>query len=317
MSARWTAALGFLALLLLTSNAWTQQENFIPRILPSVGAKARLEELSPNNMPIVKGKLGGVECNLLVDTGATHTTFDRSFLKKNFPDLELDGVLLAGETNVESIPSIAKAPELGMGEAVFAQFDIMALDLRALEESVGCAIHGIVGMNVLGATRTRISLADGEIAFSLPPEARDGFAPARRVALEDSFTMTLAIKTPRGAKELIVDSGSTWTFLDESFDWPLDGNSPQGSASSQISARDINSSSLLDMEKGAKGELEFWGGAKITLEPLISKSPLNRIGSDVLRVYDILIEPRAIGWKKSPSATKACHKSGGSRPSRL
>ncbi|MBR0196694.1 MAG: retropepsin-like domain-containing protein [Kiritimatiellae bacterium] len=270
------------------------QSNFMPEAANSI-RRASLKA-GGGAMPLIEGELEGKKCVLIFDTGATHTTFDANFIRENFPQKKLEKVLLGGTTNVESSPELAHADKLKLGEAQFDNFDIMVLDLGGVARDSGNRVDGVLGMNVIGTGRTLVSLGGGEIIFGASKESREGFAPAKRVALYDPLTLTLAVK-PMGEKQgdaprpIIIDSGSSFTFLDEGFGWP------KGEAKHEIMARDVNGRSMLEPAEGQKGNLKFLDGGEISIKPLISQEPLNRIGVDTLRVYDMLIEPRCIGFR--------------------
>jgi len=273
------------------------KDTFSPSKLPASESKASLSANAGNNMPLLRGELDGVPCTLLFDTGATHTTFDINFIKENLPGCTLQKVYLAGVTNVEQLPSLTHAGTLKMGEAEFGDFDIMLLDMGHLASSVGAKVDGVLGMNIIGATRSTLSLTDGTVAFNLPKEARKGFKPARRVKwIEDPLTITLS---PEKGSDLIIDSASTWTFLDHSYEWPLSGEEIA------FGARDINGRGEMRPKCGNEGEMRFGSSAKVTIKPLIVEEPLNRLGADTLKRYDLLIEPQAVGFKDRSVAPEA------------
>ena len=261
---------------------------FVPRELPAAPARAPLAVQSGNNMPIVQATLNGRPCTLLFDTGATHTTFDAAFIAKTFPDAPLERVVLAGETNVEGLPQLLHADALTIGAATFRDFSVMVLAMPHLPESIGAPIDGVLGLNVIGATRTLVSLGQGDVRFALPVDARGDFGkPARRGP--DPFTLDLVADVNGRAVPLIVDSAASFTFLDQKTGWKSTGQA------APLAAIDINGDSDLKPVQGETGTLTL--GVPLQITPLLVPSPMNRIGADTLRRYDLLIERRAVAFR--------------------
>lgn len=50
----------------------------------------RLTRDAHSKLLVAQCTINGVPCNLIVDTAASHTTFDIKFIKKNFPGLPLE-----------------------------------------------------------------------------------------------------------------------------------------------------------------------------------------------------------------------------------
>lgn len=245
-----------------------------------------------NNMPIVRGEIDGVACSLLFDTGATHTTFNRAFLEKNFPEMEFESVMLGGISNVKQSPSLAIAKSLKIGRREFKDCPVMVLDISHISASSGRQIDGVLGMNIIGLTRTVVSLHDGKVIFNAPESAREGFSPVPRIHLEDPLTITLQCKMPDA--QLIIDSASSFTFFPQNAGWAA-----ASSNAVAIAAADVNASGhALNSVEGEHGEMTFQHSeAKIPVRPLLSPSPLNRIGADTLKNCDILIEHGNVGFK--------------------
>lgn len=266
-------------------------DTFFPSRAPQAPCRAEVRMLA-NNMPIVRGELDGRPCTLLFDTGATHTTFDIGFVRRELPDAKLQPVMLGGETNVSQQPSLFHAGSLRVGEAVFEDFNIMALDLSALPGSIGEKIDGVLGLNLIGLTRTRVSLGGGEVVFGLGVEAREGFeSPARRKLERFDLSITLLATGANGLFPLLVDSASSFTFLSRATGWPA------GTNRVAFAARDINGRGGMQPAVGEKGTLHLEPHASLDIAPLVVDEPLNRIGADTLRRYDLLIEPRAVAFR--------------------
>lgn len=265
---------------------------FVPQAAPKSPAAAKLSILPRRNMAFVKGALDGRECNLLFDTGATHTTFDVGFVRRELPGTRLGDVMLAGETNVEGVPKIFRAKSLKIGEAEFRDFHAMALDISHLATRIGTNIEGIVGMNVIGRVPALVSFGARRVVFAPGPEDLAGFAGGRGAArvADDPFSVAMQASLGERTFPVIVDSAATFTFLGKSTGWPSTGE-PAG-----IGAVDVNGGSSIAAEKGRRGSLRL-GSEALEISPLLVPAPMNRIGADALLSYDMLVESARVRFR--------------------
>ena len=257
------------------------RDPFLPALAPTGSVRVAVRVLG-NNMPLVECEIDGRPCTLLFDTGATYTTIDAGFVRRELKDHKLEKVVLAGETNVTGEPSLVHAASLKVGAAEFSDFDLMVLDLSHLPKGIGEKVDGVLGMNVIGRVITLVSLGSGEAVFRPERESlRDFTNLAERVKAD---FLSVALKARRGGKtiDLIVDSASSFTFLSADTGWPTTGKELS------LGATDVNANgnSLAPLE-GEEGELEL--GIPVKVKPLVVKEPMNRIGADALLRYDVLI----------------------------
>ena len=238
-----------------------------------------------NHMPLVSVSLDGKSATLILDTGASHTTFDMEFVTNSFPGATLVDPLMVGTSNVETPPKFMPAKRLAVGGRDIQVDGVMALDLSHLDRSVGCNIDGILGMDVLRPTRFVLSLARSELVFvDKPSEVRQGFVriPSR---LDSSGCYELLATLPDGStRPMLLDSGSSFTFLSGTNSWPL------ASASSTLSSSDVNGRAPMDFLQGALAPLAL-GQTNVVLAPLMVDAPINRLGSDFLLIADLLHVP--------------------------
>ena len=76
----------------LSSFAWAQNpfSSFVPASATYKDSKpVTLESFAKTKLFILKGTIDGKPCNLLLDTGASHTTLHADFVSKNFSDVPL------------------------------------------------------------------------------------------------------------------------------------------------------------------------------------------------------------------------------------
>ena len=263
---------------------------FLPLVAPKSPARTELAILPRKNMVFVQASLDGRACTLLFDTGATHTTFDVGFLKRELPEVKLGDVMLAGETNVEGVPKIFRVKSLKMGEAEFRGFHAMALDIAHLGTGIGTNVDGVVGMNVIGRVPALVSLGSRKVVFAPSPDDVAGFGEGIARIASDPFSIAMAASFGEKKFGIIVDSAATFTFLGKSTGWPSTGE-PAG-----IGALDVNGRSSLAAEKGRRGSLRL--GSDVEISPLLVAAPMNRIGSDTLLAYDMLVDSAAVRFRR-------------------
>ena len=267
---------------------------FWSAVTPTNEVRVAMTVLEGRNMPFVEAKLNGADCTLLLDTGATHTTFDLGFVKKAVPDAALQSVMLVGESNVEGAPSYFQVDSLDVGGAKFGSFGAMALNLSHLPSAMGVKVDGILGMNTIGRVPVLISLSKGEVVFCPGEEARKGFEKWTTRFPGDPMSIVLKAVNDGRAFGVIVDSGSSMTFLLSSTGWQTTGEK------ADFSAIDINGSTGLAPQKGVPGRLVVGRDLALEVSPLVvdTRDPsMNRIGSDTLRRYDMLVDRFSVSFR--------------------
>lgn len=244
---------------------------------------AELTLVERNGMALVAAAVDGVPCTLLVDTGASHTTLDLGFVTNRLPKAELRDVQLVGRTNVAGGPKFVTAAQLAVGEATFATEGLMALDLGHLPAAVGRRVDGILGMNHLRERPCVLSLARRRLLWMPDETERAGFRPV--LTRDRGTTFELIAKLPDGRIEpLLVDTGSTFTFLDRSL-WPA------AEESVTVNAADVNARADRAFVRGKPGELDCGKGLKLAVSPILTEEKnRNQIGYDVFKSVDLLID---------------------------
>lgn len=272
----------------------TAGDPFWAAVAPTNEVRVALAVAEGRNMPFVRAKLNGVDCTLLFDTGATHTTFDLGFVRRAIPDADLQPVKLVGDSNVEGAPSYFTAGTLDIGGAKFDNFGAMALNLSHLPSAVGERVDGILGMNTIGRVPMYVSLSKGEVVFCPGPEARKGFDRLTPRFMGDPMSIMLKAVHDGRAFGIIVDSGASMTFLRKATGWPTTGEK------AEFPAVDINGRAGLAPERGEPGRLAVGRDLALDIAPLVvdTKDPsMNRIGSDTLRRYDMLVDGFAVSFR--------------------
>lgn len=263
---------------------------FVPAVVPKSQSVAQLRVLPRKLMPFVRATLDGKECNLLFDTGATHTTFDVGFMRRELPKTKLEGVMLAGTTNVEGVPKIFHAHSLKIGEAEFGEFEAMALDIAHFVPGIGVKVDGIVGMNVIGSVPTLLSLGSGKVVFAPEPKECVGFGKGIDRLADEPFTVAMSPSFEGKRFAMIVDSASSLTLLSKSLGWP------SSKKSVDIEAVEVNGSSALSMDAGLVGKLIL--GTEVEISPMLTGDLIGRIGADTLIAYDMLVDLACVRFRR-------------------
>lgn len=277
-------------------DAMEATRQFLPAVAPKEPARAELRIMPGRNMALVRAALDGRECTLLFDTGTTHTTFDIGFLRRELPEKKLDDVVLAGATNVEGAPKIFAVRSLKVGEATFAGFAGMALDMSHLGGGIGAKVDGILGMNVIGRVPAIVSFGSRKVVFAPGKEDSAGFGEGISRIAADPLSVAMEVAFGGRKFEMIVDSASTFTFLEKSTGWPSTGE-PAG-----IGAVDVNGRVSLATEKGRAGQIGL--GIDVEIAPLVVGGPMNRLGADALLSYDMLVEQAQVKFRRRAVASE-------------
>ncbi len=104
---------------------------------------------------VVKGEMNNLPCNLIIDTGASRTVFDRSYFENEVVvlDVKTDDLRTAGilADHIETVR--ASAATFSLDGFTLDDFHIIMIDLtsiNSLYQSVtGISIHGLLGSDFL------------------------------------------------------------------------------------------------------------------------------------------------------------------------
>lgn len=255
-----------------------------------VASAAELTVVPQNGMALVEASVDGTSCTLLVDTGASHTTLDLGFVTNALKDVALQDVELVGRTNVATPPKFVATKTLAVGEATFATEGLMALDLGHLHQAVGRKVDGILGMNHLRAKRCVLSLRRGKLIWNPDKSEYEGFQPLR--VRDRGTTFDVLTETPTGQPiALLVDSGSTFTFVDETL-WP------PAEAEVKMNTADVNVRMAQSFRRGKEAEIACGDGLKLVVSPVLTpEKNRNQLGADVFRQHDLLIVHNRLGLR--------------------
>ena len=244
----------------------------------------------PNSkLLIAECRINGIPCNLIVDTAASHTTFDVKFIKKHFPDLALQEVQIAPGSNVHTAPRVFSMESFSIGGLLIKNFYGCTMDLDPLQNSTRIRVDGILGINYLSFCPFLLSVRDATLQFL--ERSRFPLKDMKPLDVERHDSGILYIRCVRdGAPFLLaLDSGSTLSLAPVE-QWPAD---PDGSHV-KVMASDINGSSGSHsvMKLGVPSTLHM--GPDFQMEGLsfvvTGTGGRHQIGVDTLRHFDIIVD---------------------------
>ena len=118
--------------------------------------KFKLVVLEPDNYHLVaKATIEGRPLNVIIDTGASHSCFDLTFIRDLLPELSMednDGLNVGvGTSDFES--KLSTIQNLRLGRFLLKQYDVVLLDMSNINQAYTMMhkllIHGIIGSDFL------------------------------------------------------------------------------------------------------------------------------------------------------------------------
>lgn len=220
----------FLALLALGALPLSAEEQPVPaQGGPAVSITdlkpVKLERDAHSKLLVAQCTVNGVPCNLIVDTAASHTTFDIKFIKKNFPGLPLEDVQIAPGSNVRAAPRLFAMRSFSMGGLHIKNFFGLAMDLTPLQKDMQVKIDGILGINYLGFSPFLLSVRNASLQFLERSRFPQHMKP---LDVERDPSGIFYIRCSRGGDTfpLALDSGSSLSMAPLK-QWPADPDGNQ------------------------------------------------------------------------------------------
>lgn len=249
----------------------------------------RLTRDAHSKLLVAQCTVNGVPCSLIVDTAASHTTFDIKFIRKHFPALPLENAQIAPGSNVRTIPQLFPMESFSIGGLHIKNFFGFAMDLTPLQKDMQVRVDGILGINYLGFSPFLLSVKDASLQFL----ERSSF-PSRNMKpleVERHASGIFYVRCSRGGDAflLALDSGSSLSLapLEQ---WPADPNGNQLTAR----ASDINGHS------GDRNVMKLGIPSTLRMGPDFQMEGLSfavtgtggrcQIGVDTLQHFDIIID---------------------------
>ena len=283
----------FLALLALGALPLSAEEQPVPaQGGPAVSITdlkpVKLERDAHSKLLVAQCTVNGVPCNLIVDTAASHTTFDIKFIKKNFPGLPLEDVQIAPGSNVRAAPRLFAMRSFSMGGLHIKNFFGLAMDLTPLQKDMQVKIDGILGINYLGFSPFLLSVRNASLQFLERSRFPQHMKP---LDVERDPSGIFYIRCSRGGDTfpLALDSGSSLSMAPLK-QWPAD---PDGNQLT-TKATDINGhiGDYTVMKMGIPSTLRM--GPDFQMDGLsfavTGTGGRYQIGVDTFQHFDIIID---------------------------
>lgn len=141
--------------------------------------KFQVVDLEPENCHIVvKAKIDGHPLNIVLDTGASHSCFDLSFIQNLKPDINMednDGLNVGvGASDFES--KLSTIHNLKLGRFLLPDYDVVLLDMsninNAYEAMKKPLVHGIIGSDFFVRYRAVIDYDQKTLFITKPAGER-------------------------------------------------------------------------------------------------------------------------------------------------
>ncbi len=121
--------------------------------------------------PLVEGEVDNKKINLIVDTGASRTVFDKQLLN-GYPILKADGVEpIAAGINAETMTvEQVNLPLIKLGDFEFKNMIVFGTDLEGIsnlyQKMVGISIDGLLGCDFLEHHKAVLDFSKKRITFN-------------------------------------------------------------------------------------------------------------------------------------------------------
>lgn len=246
----------------------------------------------------VKVEVNGKPCSMLLDTGASHTIWDKGFIEKTFPDTPPIQLGMHGQTNVQATMTGLMVESLKVGKTEFKQFLGLVVPLAHLKQQTGKDFAGILGMNVMGTAPFRLSYKDRTVTWSqTAPEVTGAKAlPAALIPTTNCFNVNVVTDEGKTIPALL-DAGASMTIFTPG-NWPTEG-------SSDYQTFNVNqANAAATFGNGKAGTLRL-GDLSVKVKPLVRDGMPNLIGADVMKGFDFVVDCKAQKLWAIPHAPQA------------
>lgn len=121
--------------------------------------------------PLVQGEIDGNTINLIIDTGASRTVFDKQLLN-GYPTISFDGEEpFAAGINAETMAvEQVNLPLIKLGDVGFNNLIVFGTDLEGIsslyQKMVGISIHGLLGCDFLEHHKAVLDFSKKRITFN-------------------------------------------------------------------------------------------------------------------------------------------------------
>ena len=172
-------------------------------------------------LPIVTVTIDGQSCNMFFDTGAPGVILNSKYFDHNI-DGEVMGSGGRGAVGIGSVSGMHHVKSMDMGGVTLSETDIMTSDLSNLE-TVGVAVHGILGQSYYKDFDVLLDFKSGEIVLLNPDITHqwllnEGYHCQTVKGVKKGHLLTFDCQVGGVPVVLAFDSGAQSNLL--ASDWP-------------------------------------------------------------------------------------------------
>ncbi len=282
---------------------FAQEELFRPQKIEWGEKPVTFELNERTGLLLAKTEFAGKPCTFLVDTGATHTSWNLSFMQEKHPEIALRQVTNVGQSNVDAALHVFVVPSLKVGDTTFRQFLGIAVPLDHLSKTMGTEVDGILGMSVMGRRPFRFSAKDRTLTWqaeATPPEGAVALDVKKDLA-DNCIHLNARVDGSSQTFTALIDSGANMTSMDSKV-WPDSG------ASTTIETTNVNTmNSAQTFKTGATRTLVLGDFKTPIANPVLKDIPdsIAILGIGTLRNFDLFLDGAGKQAWAIPHATKA------------
>jgi predicted aspartyl protease len=266
--------------------------------------------LADPNKPLDTGiwqlaaKVNGIECRLILDTGASHSALSKDFCRRH----SLTGKKILANpftSNVKDGQLFKVNVQLEVGKVKLAESSFIAMNLEHWADDALVPLAGILGSDFLNKYIYSINMRDGILGIIREADYDKNAGVEMPIAIRNNhvyFNLDIKGKTV----EFLLDSGRYVSDIDESDFANLKGKYEKYSGS----YFDINSTYLYEGQKVTLTGIKF--GPAIFTNAEFRLSDENIIGVNVLKWVNVVVNPLTkcmiLTPSNPPSIDGACKK---------
>ncbi len=205
---------------LLQANISIQRATPTPKAQPNV-SMVRVPIHRYDGLPIVTVTIDGQPCNMFFDAGAPGVILNSKYFDHNI-DGQVMGSGGRGAVGTGSVSGIHHVKSMDMGGITLHETDIMTSDLSNLE-TVGVAVHGILGQSYYKDFDVLFDFKSGEIVLLTPDTTHqwllnEGYQYQTVKGVKKGHLLTFDCQVGGVPVVLAFDSGAESNLLAN--DWP-------------------------------------------------------------------------------------------------
>ena len=205
---------------LLQADISIQRATPTPKAQPNV-SMVRVPIHRYDGLPIVTVTIDGQPCNMFFDAGAPGVILNSKYFEHNI-DGQVMGSGGRGAVGTGSVSGMHHVKTMDMGGVTLSETDIMTSDLSNLE-SVGVAVHGILGQSFYKDFDILFDFKGGEIVLLSPDTTHqyllnEGYRCQTVSGIKKGHLLVFECQVGGAPVVLAFDSGAQTNLL--SNDWP-------------------------------------------------------------------------------------------------